>query len=168
MESESGLPYFELGFSPEDFTIAGYSVLGGDHLDDVEQAAAALMPGVDTIDRDYTGWSYDRSEIMDRVDLIYHFEQTGRGLGIVSYEIDSGIAIDISVQNFSDDGFDGLLSVNEFPLYEGKVGSSNIPADGGYYINLQLGGMQYEMTISFFDNVLCYISVKSNDETNVQ
>lgn len=61
-ESETDeLPYIEFPFAPEDIlTIAGYNVLDGFHMEEVVQAASAIMPNA--LDQegvlDYTGWQY--------------------------------------------------------------------------------------------------------------
>lgn len=62
-QEEEELPYYELGFSPEDFTLAGYSVMDGDHALDISQAMDKIMPEnpYDTgenLPDDYTGWQW--------------------------------------------------------------------------------------------------------------
>ena len=117
--NEDALPYYELGFSPEDFTIAGYSIMDGNHIEDIEQAAAIMLPetynipGVEEIG-DYIGWSYDRwdentlkfaycgSEEYTFADNLYVFYEEGY------------IRIGVDTDN-------GKLPVNELPLFEGKV-----------------------------------------------
>lgn len=56
-QEEGELPYYELGFSPEDFTLAGYSVMDGDHLDDIVQVVAREIPHLDDVwGKNYEGW----------------------------------------------------------------------------------------------------------------
>ena len=84
---EEGITYFELGFSPEDFTVAGYSIMDGSHIDDIEQAAAEIMPqNTDTLSVDYVGWCYGDMPLIDGIELSYYY--LGDITGVVGYEAD--------------------------------------------------------------------------------
>ncbi len=119
-DGEDELPYFELGFSPEDFTIAGYSVMDGDHLDDVEQAAAAVMPNM--LNNPMAEWYYYRNsgEMMEntgeRIELFYHQQENTVDWWLVGYEI-SGSSISIEVNASGRE----VAAVSEFPLYKGEI-----------------------------------------------
>lgn len=120
-QSESGLPYFELGFSPEDFTIAGYSVLDGNHIDDIEQAAAAVMPNDDDVKNnfDYVGWSYEW--YFGRETDALGFNYYGDDCNYCPFNYDarfSSVSIGISG---SYGEYDYPVSLNEFPLLTAKV-----------------------------------------------
>lgn len=122
-ETEAGeysLPYYELGFSPEDFTIAGYSVMDGDHVDDILQAAAEILPYHPDVrsDYEYDGWSY-YDEDSSEVGLIY-YAPNGYSFHLLCYHLDKdGVCITLlgtwEVKYPADD------PVNEFPLYEGPI-----------------------------------------------
>lgn len=60
-QEEGELPYYELGFSPEDFTLAGYSVMDGDHLADILQELSKIMPNQNANEYNYTGWAWGGS-----------------------------------------------------------------------------------------------------------
>ena len=119
---ESGLPYFELGFSPEDFTIAGYSVMDGDHLADVEAAAAEVMPSwKDVISRGdlfyYEGWYFNVDNV--GIALCYHHSsEDGEELETfhVDYDVYSDDGIELGVSSFG-----WSMPPTEPFLYKGKV-----------------------------------------------
>lgn len=110
---EGELPYYELGFSSEDFTLAGYSVMDGDHIDDIEKAAAAIMPNVDNI-WENTGWYYGRQEweAAEVVILDYYMSER-HGWEVIHYEKYDDGTLTISVNDCN-----GEFSINEYPLFE--------------------------------------------------
>ncbi len=113
---EDALPYFELGFSPEDFTIAGYSVIDGNHIDDIEQEVSMIMsetPGVEEMGN-YIGWSYNRLD-----DRTLEFVYCGSELWVYAdnlYCFDDENYIWMGV-----DANNGELPVDELSLFKGKV-----------------------------------------------
>ena len=121
---ENNLLYYELGFSPEDFKIAGYSVMDGDHIDDVLHAAAEILPHEDDVafDWEYDGWTYYSTELPS-VNLGYYTPRFGKWyVSPVSYSPNGdGFMIFVSGETFLDMNLPANDPANEFPLYEGPI-----------------------------------------------
>lgn len=121
-EDEYGVPYYELGFSPEDFTVAGYSVMDGDHVDDVLQAASEIMPHEDDVafNWEYDGWAYQSRELFS-INLIYYTPRFGKlVIPGASYSL-YGDGVMIFVCKTLDMNLPADDPANEFPLYEGPI-----------------------------------------------
>lgn len=119
---EQEIPYYELGFSPEDFMLAGYSILDGNHIDDIEEAAEIVMPETHNISGaerigDYIGWSYER---WDKNTLKFAY------CGNESYAFVDNLYVfyDGGYNRISVDSNNGELPVNEFSLFKGNVNIS--------------------------------------------
>nr|WP_300813718.1 hypothetical protein [uncultured Acetatifactor sp.] len=123
--NSNGRPYFELGFSPEDFTFAGYSLADGAHYEEAFQVVsenyrAKYENGVGvtyndeglvitcdnrgiTADPDFTGWTYWNPywNLADAIYMQYTVNGTGTANG-VQYTPRSSTEISLSISADSD------------------------------------------------------------------
>lgn len=115
-EWEGGeLPYYELGFSPEDFTLAGYSVMDGDHLADIRRTAAEKMPEWQELLGN--GKWFDNEWAWTDDDVCLYIDYYPLAVYPVGYAVDGNISMWI------DSVYPGFLEEQNtnYPLYAGKV-----------------------------------------------
>lgn len=133
--NNSGRPYFKLGFSPEDFTFAGYSLADGNHYEEALQAVsenyrARYENGVGleyndeglltycngrgiTADPDFTGWTY-WNPYWDQKDAIY-MKYTVSGSDSVNNIIYEPENIMLAIRADADD------ILQEYPFVDGPI-----------------------------------------------
>lgn len=103
--------YYELGFSPEDFTLAGYSVMDGDHREDIYQVMKENLPAFEDVwgeDSSYTGFVLEGSDPI----VLEYFEEGEEAKGCFPIVYD---ATSLCVSYYSE------LDNSGFPFYEGKI-----------------------------------------------
>lgn len=87
-------PYFELSVSPENFKIAGYSCLDGDHLDEVQQAMEQIIPklqvnGPTGYGKNYgdTGWYYGGVDEYKNEAWVFYWRGKNDTAAYISYSL---------------------------------------------------------------------------------
>lgn len=116
------LPYIELTFSPEDFTVAGYSPADGDHLDEVFEIVSENLPSIQgNLTSNTTGWMYSsKIEWPGKVRIAYFVR--GVGPETISYIVNrqesfadkKRVCMSVTQNN-------GGVAGDEYPLVESPV-----------------------------------------------